>query len=261
MNPITETTGITEFKTVFERHTLSDYECIYVSLGSKYNEQFVEYKYIMSQTIRKRSNAEWQMLPGFVRCKKTLAICIDRFENENAKSNNYSILEDTVSENITMIICDLDGTIQLFESIIGIIVQQLSIYKIHQKNVIIVNYIRFINPNHTENYLEETLSSSIYKIIEKTIYDSSLYEWFGYQPNLYNIIYRYNEQFICCILSTVISILQKKIKNDSLSTSNIHVLFGELLATPFLSTFLKNTYDITILDNMKSFYEYDELAN
>jgi hypothetical protein len=261
MNQITETTGITEFKSVFETLALSDYECIYVSLGSKYNEQFVEYQYIMNKTIRKRSNAEWQMLPGFVRCKKTLAICIDRFENENIKRRNYNILEDIVSENVTMIICDLDGTIQLFESIIHIIIQQFAIYKIHHNMVIIVNYIRFINPNHTENYLEQHLSSSIYKILSKTVYSSSLYEWFGYQPNLYNIIYRYNEQFISCILSTVISILQKKIKNDSLSTSNIHVLFGELLATPFLSTFLKNTYDITILDDMKSFYEYDELIN
>lgn len=255
MNQITETTGITEFKSVFEKHTLSDYECIYVSLGSKYNGKLVDYQYT-NKSICKRSNAEWQMLPGFVRCKKTLAICIDRFENENAKNNNRNILEDSESENVTIIICDLDGSIQLFEAIISIIIQQFDIYQIHRNMVIIVNYIRFISPNHTENYLEENLSSSIYKILSKTVYCSSLYEWFGYQPNLYNIIYRYNEPCISCILSNVINILQKNIKNDNLSTSNIHVLFGESLGTPFLSAFLKNTYDITMLDRMKSFYEY-----
>ena len=257
MNKITETTGIAEFKSVFETYTLSDYECIYVSLGSKYNEQFIEYQYTMSQTIRKRSNAEWQMLPGFVRCKKTLAICIDRFENENAKCENCNILEHTESENVTIIICDLDGTVQLFESIITFIIQQLSIYEIHQNNVMFANYIRFINPNHTENYLEENLSSSIYKIMEKTIYRDSLYEWFGYQPNLYNIIYRYNERIIYCILSSVITILQKKIKNAHLSMSNVCVLLGESLGTQFLEAFLKNIYDITVLDTMRSFYEYN----
>jgi len=261
MNHLVETTGITEFKSVFKTYTLSDYKYIYVSLGSKYNELFIEYQYTISQTIRQRSNAEWQMLPGFVRCNKTLAICIDRFENENIKCENCYILQDIGRENITMIICDLDGTIQLFESIITCIIQQLAIYKIHQKNVIIANYIRFIKPNHTENYLEENLSSSIYKIMEKTIYRNSLYEWFGYQPNLYNIIYRYNERIIYYILSSVITILQKKIKNAHLSISNVCVLLGESLGTQFLEAFLKNIYDITILDNMKSYYEYNQLAS
>lgn len=261
MNHIVETTGITEFKSVFETYTLSDYKYIYVSLGSKYNEQFIEYQYTMNQIIRKRSNAEWQMLPGFVRCNKTLAICIDRFENENVKSENCNILEDIGRENISMIICDLDGTIKLFESIITCIIQQASIYEIHKNNIIIVNYIRFIKPNHTENYLEENLSSSIYKIMEKTVYRDSLYEWFGYQPNLYNIIYRYNERIIYCILSNVINVLQRKLKNDHLSIFNMRVLFGESLGTQFLEAFLKNIYDISISDNMISYYEYNQLVS
>jgi hypothetical protein len=261
MNKQIETTGINEFKTVFETYTLSDYECIYISLGSKYNEELIEYQYPINQTIQKRSNAEWQMLPGFVRSKKTLAICIDRFENENVKHVNRNRIENIMNEHITMIICDLDGTIQLFESIITIIIQQLAIYSIHQNTVIIVNYIRFISPNHTENYLEENLSSSIHKILEKTIYGNSFYEWFGYQPNLYNIIYKYNCRNIFHLLTFVIRILQKKIKNNHLSTSNIDVLFGESLDTPFLATFLKNIYDITVLDTMTSFYDYNQFAS
>ena len=258
MNKLIETTGVTEFKSVFETYTLSDYECIYISLGSKYNEKMIDYQYQIHETIRKKSNAEWQLLPGFVRCKKTLAVCIDRFENENVKQENINILEDIVNENITMIICDIDGTIQLFESMITFIIQQLSIYSIHQNNVMIVNYIRFISPNHTENYLEENLSSSLYKILEKNIYSNSLYEWFGYQPNMYNIIYKYNCRIIYYLLSRVICILQKNIKNTHLSTSNMYVLFGKALETQFLATFFKNIYDITIIDNMKSFYDYNQ---
>jgi hypothetical protein len=260
MNKLIETTGITEFTSVFKSYTLSDYECIYISLGSKYNEQFIEYKYT-NQTIQKRSNAEWQMLPGFVRCKKSLVICIDRFENENVKQENRNMLEKILDTNITMIICDLDGTIQLFEYIITFILQQLATYSIHQNNVVIVNYIRFINPNHTENYLEENLSSCVYKILEKTVYNNSLYEWFGYQPNLYNIIYRYNFRIIYYMLLNVINILQKNIKNNHLSTSNMYVLFGKSLETSFLATFFKNIYDITVTDNMISFYEYNQLTS
>ena len=160
-----------------------------------------------------------------------------------------------------MVICDLDGTLQLFESMITFLIGQLSIYHVHQNNVIIVNYIRFISPNHTENYLEENLSSAIYKILEKTTYANSFYEWFGYQPNLYNIIYKYNCRVIYYLLSRVIDILQKNIKNSHLSTLNMCVLLGKSLDTPFLSTFLKNTYDITIEDDMKSFYDYHQFSS
>lgn len=261
MNQLIETTGITEFKSVFETYALSDYDCVYISLGSKYNEGVVEYQYQKNDTIRKRSNAEWQMLPGFVRGKKTLSICIDRFENESVKQENRKMLDNILSENITIIICDLDGTVQLFESIITFIVDQLMIYSIRQNNVVIVNYIRFIAPNHTENYLEENLSSSLFKILEKTVYNNSFYEWFGYQPNLYNVIYKYNCRVVYYLLSRVICVLQKNIKNDNLSTSNMFVLLGKSLETTFLSTFFKNTYDITIMDDMKSFYEYNQFAS
>jgi hypothetical protein len=261
MNQLNETTGITDFKSVFETYTLSHYECIYISLGSKYNEEIIEYQYPISETIKKRSNAEWQMLPGFVRCKKTLVVCIDRFENETVKQENRKILKNLLCENITMIICDLDGTVQLFEAMIAYIIQQLSIYTTHPNNVLIVNYIRFINPNHTENFLEENLSSSIHRILEKTIYSNSFYEWFGYQPNLYNIIYRYNCRIIYYLLLRVIDVLQKNIKNSHLSISNMYVLFGKSLETQFLATFFKNIYDITIIDDIKSFYEYNQFAS
>lgn len=258
MNKLIETTGITEFKSVFETHTLSEYECIYISLGSKYNEATIEYQYQTNQSIHKKSNAEWQMLPGFVRCKKTLAICIDRFENEQVKQENREILKNILSENVTMIICDLDGTLQLFEAITIFIIQQLGIYKIQSNNAIIVNYIRFINPNHIENYLEENLSSTLYKILEKTIYSNSFYEWFGYQPNLYNIIYKYNCRIIYYLLLSVIDVLQRNIKSTPLSTSNMYVLFGKSLGTQFLATFFKNIYDITVIDDIKSFYDYNQ---
>jgi len=255
MNQYIATTGIDNFKEVLNRYDLSEFKCIYISLGSKYNERRIEYSIPNQQSVTKMSNATWQMIPGFTRYKKTLSICIDRFENEYIKEENKRVILPLLEDNIHFIVCDIDGTIQLFESIITFIIERVCIFSISPENVIIVNYLRFISPNHTENYLEEKLSPSIQKLLSKTDYSNCFYEWFGYQPNLYNIIYRYNNRIIYNILSSVCKILQKKIRNDELSATNINVLFGESINTQFLEIFLKNTYDITDLhDIMKSFY-------
>lgn len=255
MNQIINSTCVDEFRSVFKTFILSEYECIYVSLGSKYNQQYIEYKVPINETVKKMSNAEWQMIPGFIRGKKTLSICIDRFEGSKDKEKNNKILKKIMDPNITMIICDIYGTVQLFEFIISIILEQLKLYSIPQSTFIIVNYLRFISPNHTENYLEENVSHYIQKKMDKTIYRNCLYEWFGYQPNLYNIIYRYNCRIISYMLSCIVLTLQKNIKNTELSSFNINILFGKSIDTQILATFLKNTYDITIIDEMKSFYE------
>lgn len=255
MNQYIATTGIDNFKEVLNTYDLYEFKCIYISLGSKYNERRIEYSIPNQQPVTKMSNATWQMIPGFTRYKKTLSICIDRFENENIKEENKRMILPLLEDNIHFIVCDIDGTIQLFESIISFIIDRVRIFSITPENVIIVNYLRFISPNHTENYLEEKLSPSIQKLLSKTDYSNCFYEWFGYQPNLYNIIYRYNNRIIYNILSCVCKILQKKIRNNELSATNINVLFGESINTQFLEIFLKNTYDITDLhDIMKSFY-------
>ena len=210
MNNIIETTGIIEFQNVFEQYTLSEYEYIYISIGSKFNQKIIEYP-MAKQTIKKVSNAKWQMLPGFIRCKKTLSICIDRFENKEIKQENTRILKTEKEPNIEIIVCDIDGSIQLMEQMVRYITNSLNNQSISKNNVIIVNYIRFIHPNHTEIYLEEQLSSCIQKIVEKTPYNNCFYEWFGYQSNLYNIIYRYNNRIVYHIIYCIQNILQKKV--------------------------------------------------
>jgi len=254
MNTLIETVGITEFKKVFETYALSDYECIYISLGSKFNKNVIEYQ--CAEPIIKRTNATWQMLPGFIRCKKTLVVCIDRFENEEIKQVNIDILKHQSIPESNIIICDLDGTIQLFENIIQFIIKQSQLYEINPNKMMIVNYLRFISPNHTENYLEENISSHLQSIISSTIYKDCLFEWFGYQPNLYNIIYRYNCRIIFYLLSHVISILQKHIQNSELSISNMRILFEDTVKTQAMKIFCKNIYDITVIDDMKSLYDH-----
>jgi hypothetical protein len=261
MKNIIETTSIIEFQKVFETYQLCEYECLYISIGSKYNQKMVEYKTLTNSKYIKETNAQWQMLPGFVQYKKTISICIDRFENKDIKQQNTTILKEFINPNTTFIICDLDGTIQLFEEIIHYIITRLNICSIHKDKFIIVNYLKFINPNHTEAYLESKLSLCIQNILSKTAYNNCLYEWFGYQPNLYNIIYRYNCRSIYYLLPIVVDILQKNIHNNEFTIFNITVLFGKTINTEMLRAFLKNIYDITLIDSMKSFYEYNQFAS
>jgi hypothetical protein len=257
---IIETQGIEEFKTVFEGYNLTTYEYVYISLGSKYNEKTIEYKTANKQ-IQKISNAKWQMIPGFILYKKSLSICIDRFENKEIKKENIKQLIDHKEQNIDILICDIDGTVQLFELLIDFITQRLLNSLIQPKNVIIVNYLRFISPNHTEHYLEENLSKALYSLlVKKTKYSECFYLWFGYQPNLYNIIYKYNQQIIFHILPLLYRIL----KDNEVSVSNIHEIFSDpniysckSNSKMMIELFLKNTYDITNIDTtIKCLNEY-----
>ena len=240
MNNIIETTGMIEFKNSFETHVLSDYECIYISFGSK-----------CKCKNPSMTNANWRMIPGFIYDKKSLALCIDRFENKKNKNINKNILKQHIASNVNIIICDIDRTIQIFEIILLFIIQRLTTYSVNKENVIIVNYFRFTTPNHVEKYLEQNVSSCFQKVLMKTVYSNCFYEWFGYAPNLYNIIYRYNNRIIYNILPLVCKILKKE-----LSMQNIQFLSQELHHSKIIELFLKNMYDITIKNTMKSLYEY-----
>jgi hypothetical protein len=224
MNKIIETTGITEFQKIFQTYSLTEYEYIYISFGSKY--------YLPKKT-QKLSNAKWKMIPGFICNKKNvLVLCIDRFENNIIKKINKNIINQHIpsDRNINIIICDIDRTIQLFENLIINIIQRLKIYSINKEKVTIVNYYRFTSPNHIEKYLEQNLSSCFQKILVKTVYSNCFYEWFGYIPNLYNIIYRYNNRIIYNILPIIYC-------NNAFSIENIKLF----------DLFLKNMYDITMI--------------
>ena len=253
MKNIVETTGIGEFKNVFEKYDLTVYDKIYISLGSKYNgSETITYS-IANKNIHKKTNAEWQMIPEFIRVisktKKTLVICIDRFENNNVKKENIDVISHIINNGIYMIICDLDGTIHLFESIIDSVIRSAVKHTIPPEKLFIVNYIRFIYPNHTESYLEENVSKSLHKQLLQTAYTDCLYEWFGYQPNLYNIVYKYNAQSIFIILSSIINTLHQNIEDGELSRENIDILENSQINRRFLGIFLKHTFDIKHTSN------------
>ncbi len=243
--------SVKEFKNIFATYNICNYDCIYISFGSKYNQQTVEYT-MQNTSIKKRSNAHWQMLPGFIRNKKSLAICFDRFENDIIKQENIDILKKEIGEE-TIIICHIDGTIPLFEDIVQFLLAQFTVNSVDPTRVILVNYLRFISPNESELYLEQHLSTTIQHMLTSTIYINCLYEWFGYQPNLYNMIYNYNDHIIYHLLSNSRSIMQKTLVYDELSIYNVSTI---LAMDPKIASFLKHIYDITLTDTMQPVYSY-----
>ena len=218
------------YQSEFDKHPYTAYDTIYISFGSKFNQTYIKYTLPYNKHITKYSNAEFQMLPHFYRNRpgKTLAICIDRFENEVAKQENLEILANIgqTEQNIEFIMCDLDGTIQLFEYITQYLIDKLSgIQRDNNKsmdetNFMIANYLRFISPNHTEYYLEQNLAGAIDKLLSKTAFRGCFYQWFGYQPNIYHFIYKYENQYISYMLHLLYGILEKTLDEEELTMYN-----------------------------------------
>jgi len=205
-----------------------------------------------NKIIDKISNAEFQMIPAFYRKtnppKKTLAICIDRFETPENKQENILLLTQVLENEptIEMILCDLDATIQLFEHLVLFVIERCS-PKIDENKLMIVNYINFISPNHTEYYLEQNLAEAINRILCNTRFRDCFYQWFGYHPNLYNFIYTYNAQYISYGLSFLCDILQKSIGNENLTIYNKHKVKQSIQCKSkqqLYDMFLQNVRDI-----------------
>lgn len=261
--PFVQTAGIDNFKFELYDRDLQTYDFIYISLGSKFNQYHIQYTMPYNKIIHKISNAEFQMIPAFCRNKpdkKILSICIDRFETANTKQENIDILAKILDHepNIEMILCDLDGTVQLFETIIQFIIEQIEKCTLDQsllfdeKKMAIVNYINFISPNHTEYYLEQKISETIHKIICNTRFHDSFYQWFGYQPNLYNFIYKYKAQYISYGMTFLCDILQKSIGNEELTIYNKDKVIHSINCSrnrELYEMFFKNVRDICHTDS------------
>lgn len=238
----------------FDKHDFSGFDYIYISLGSKFNRTHIEYLLPYNRSVVKYSNADFQILPAFYRNKpdkKTLSICIDRFENADIKDKNIEIVSNIhqTEQNIKFILCDLDGTIQLFEMLIQYIIDKL--ISLQETNLMIANYLRFVSPNHTEYYLEQNLSNAIDKLLSKTPFRSCFYQWFGYQPNTYNFIYKYQEQFMTYGVYFLCEILEKLLDIEELTIYNKDDV-RKLITCPkqrnIYDMFLKHSLDICHTD-------------
>lgn len=150
---------------------LSLFTYIYISIGSKYNEDIVA-------SIKKRTNAPFQILPSFVRSRQdpTIAIAIDYFSNTNTQRHT--------TPNIQVFLYDIgdNNVVTILKTLFD------KIDRSPCKNKIVANFVRFISPNYQESHIEMELPDNIQKLLSQREY-YTFYQWFGYVPHLYSLMY------------------------------------------------------------------------
>jgi hypothetical protein len=197
----------------------SNYSYIYISIGSKQNDTVVHYEYPPKKPIVKYSNAYFQMLPPFVKSRRdpTLVICLEQ-----------GILQAKPQ-------CNSNIQIFLYDTGTGLPSLQLALTTISNRligfpkeRIIIANFIRFISPNSQEAYIETEIPEMILSILSKRHLDDRFYQWFGYQPNLYSVMYRPN-QIMYMYLTRMYMSLSKNLGTNELNIYSIERLLDDPL--------------------------------
>lgn len=223
-----------------------EYKFIYVSIGAKWNEYSYEYSDKHGTAYIRKTNSHLQMIPNFIQDREdnVLLLCMDDFQDINNRIYNIDIIQKQLTDNIDFIFYDGNK----IKEFMDLLLQNI---KIPPNRFMIVNYIRFRMPNTLESSLEDSIPDIIYDFLLPTIYKNSFYQWFGYQTNLYNIIYNYNNYRQMFNFIEVIRVLSMILNNSMISFYNIkdiYEYYKKQTHYRYLETFLKNTVDISSFD-------------
>lgn len=187
-------------QTIFEATANISLSRVYVSIGSKLNEKQIT----TTQYEHWYSNALDQMFPVFlygphkqVR-NNTLVVIIDKFNSFEYNSNELILLNRLKNVNNThVVILNTMCTEKLLMHFIPYLTHMCKQNSVSSQNFMICNYAKFATvPNKLETENSVFISPLIYKLMNKTpTYKDCLYEWFGYDYSMYNLIYMYKKSF------------------------------------------------------------------
>ena len=169
------------------------YRYIYISFGSKLNCKYIE---LMGR--KKKSNANIQILPKFLKETDQLIIMVDYLTTNDSKEDHLKFINDELLQcnNCKCIILNTYADENFINGVFDILLPKLIEHHINSNNLIIVNFIKFLNtPNESEKASALIVSKTIYYYLEKfkeAIYLDCYYEWFGYRKVLYNYIYNFH---------------------------------------------------------------------
>lgn len=191
---------IKDFHSVKERLTdyFDNHDChyVYISLGSKFNEQNVDFTY---PKVNKHSNALNQMIPSFTypySCEKnTLFIIIDDFhDNESLLKNQHKLEHMTMDlPYMKIFLVDYLVNIQNIDLLITSLMDSIH-PKINPDQFMLCNFIRFKSPNDHDNQLETQLPIKIHHFLknyQNGCYSKKFYQWYGYSYYTYHYVYNY----------------------------------------------------------------------
>lgn len=170
---------------------------IYVSFGGKYNAPDVQF----SRDVQLPTNSLYQMFPCFLQAKETyeddqcIIIVIDDFHSKPNLAENNHLLQSYQTDGVHVIMCNQYCTENFVTTFIEYLVEFAREHKVAKENLMICNYIKYINvPNDFERKSETIVPESIQQILDleqNKFYSECFYEWFGYRRALYNYVYCY----------------------------------------------------------------------
>jgi len=223
MNTIITINNLQELVDFIQPNT---YDYVYVSLGSKMNESYTTFSY-PTKNYRLPSNAEYQMVPEFIRLQpetnKILSLVIDDFHNSTLHKWNVQHMQNTLCyyQNVQLIFFD---QIVSLSTITNIIQTLNNLFKdsICPTRFLLCNYICFKSSNPIEFKLENDLPNKIQKAMDLK-YKGCFYQWFGYSFYTYTHVYNYNSYHLQKLMNFtyISSLLNKTLKNNQLDIYNI----------------------------------------
>lgn len=171
------------------------YNYVYISIGSKYNNQDVWFKPNIGElSTHVDTNASVQMVPMFLRTKPDnmhiLNILIDIFPTQNDMDMNERLINSVITENMDCILINMKCTVTNLKEILENIMSHVLSQNINPLCFMICNYVKYMNePNRNENESVIFIPKSIISVLKKSDYENCYYEWYGYNYDLYNCIY------------------------------------------------------------------------
>lgn len=237
-------------QTLIQLFNTKKYKYIYVSIGSKWNQHHYEYTEIYGNTKTRPTNSHLQLVPNFVRHRKekTLLISFDKYHNVENRMENFKIVQKRLDENMDFIFYDNIDNIDILESFLQFILEMIEMNKISPDDFMVVNYIRFQRPNHLEYFNEKNSKELVKNILKNSIYKNCNYVWFGYQENLYNIIYNYNNYELMYRFNEILCTLHTLLRSLLFGKENAFYVYNYYKTQKnnlYFTIFLKNTVDIS----------------
>lgn len=234
-------------QTVFQLFDSNKYKYIYVSIGSKWNQDHYEYSEMYGNMKTRATNSHLQLVPNFMRHRneKSLLIAFDQFHNVENRMENFKIVQNRLDKNMDFIFYD---NIDILEPFLQFILEIIEINKILPDDFMFVNYIRFQRPNQLEYSTEKNSKQLVKDILKNSIYRNCHYVWFGYQENLYNIIYNYNNYELMYNFNQILCTLHTLLRSSLFGKDNIFYVYNYYKTQKnylYFTIFLKNSVDIS----------------
>ena len=231
------------------------YKYIYVSIGSKFNHEYIQIKGVSEKT-----NANVQILPKFLKKNEQLIIMIDRISSEESKLDHINYINERVNENSKCIIMNTYANALLIEELFDVLLPKLFDHYIDPNNFVIATFLKFLNvPNEIEKNSATIIQNSIYKylkLFQDEIYINCFYEWFGYQKILYNYLYNYHMLKKYQISSNHLYEIETIINRLSSGTSTMVLQNQDIINTLdiIISLTIKKSEEDKYVDSMYSYF-------